>query len=130
MGFWIFMLTMDLLIPVTMIGFGAYFRKRAPGEINGVFGYRTARSMASRAAWDYAHRLCGRIWLWVGLALLPVTAAAFLPLLGGTEAEVGQWGAVICFAQMLLMIAAVIPVEVALSRRFDRNGEPKPPADK
>ena len=32
-----------LLIPVTMLLFGYYFEKKAPNEINGVFGYRTAR---------------------------------------------------------------------------------------
>ena len=39
MGFWIFMLIMDLLLPFTMIGFGRYFMKKAPKEINSVFGY-------------------------------------------------------------------------------------------
>ena len=28
MGFWIFMLIMDLLLPFTMIGFGRYFMNR------------------------------------------------------------------------------------------------------
>ena len=48
MGFWIFMLIMDLLIPVTMIGFGSYFMKNAPKEINAVFGYRTSMSMKNK----------------------------------------------------------------------------------
>ena len=30
MGFWIFMLIMDLLLPFTMIVFGRYFMKKAP----------------------------------------------------------------------------------------------------
>ena len=41
MEFWIFMLIMDLILPFTMIGFGKYFMKKAPKEINSVFGYRT-----------------------------------------------------------------------------------------
>ena len=45
MRFWTFMLLMDLLIPFTMIGFGKYFIKSAPKEINAVFGYRTSMSM-------------------------------------------------------------------------------------
>ena len=39
MGFWIYMLIMDLLLPFTMIGFGRYFMKKAPKEINEMFGY-------------------------------------------------------------------------------------------
>ena len=52
MGFWIFMLIMDLLLPFTMIGFGRYFMKKAPKEINSVFGYRTSMSMKNIAAWQ------------------------------------------------------------------------------
>ena len=32
MGFWIFMLIMDLLIPFTMIGFGKMFLKKIDAE--------------------------------------------------------------------------------------------------
>ena len=53
MGFWIFMLACDLLIPVTMIGFGAYFQKGGPKEINGAFGYRTKRSMKNKEIWEF-----------------------------------------------------------------------------
>ena len=45
MGFWIFMLVMDLLIPVTMVFIGKRFQKKPPKEINGIYGYRTAMSM-------------------------------------------------------------------------------------
>ena len=38
MGFWIFMLIMDLLLPFTMIGFGRYSMKKATKQINSVFG--------------------------------------------------------------------------------------------
>ena len=40
MGFWIFMLIMELLIPLTMIGFGKDFSNQAPKEINSAFGCR------------------------------------------------------------------------------------------
>lgn len=42
------MLVMDLLIPFTMVGFGKYFIKNAPKEINKVFGYRTPMSMKTK----------------------------------------------------------------------------------
>ncbi len=34
MGFWIFMMVMELLIPLIMIIFGKLFSKKAPKEIN------------------------------------------------------------------------------------------------
>ena len=61
MGFWIFMLIMDLLLPFTMIGFGRYFMKKAPKEINSVFGYRTSMSMKNKDTWEFAHKYCGKV---------------------------------------------------------------------
>ena len=58
MGFWIFMLIMDLLIPFTMIGFGKMFLKKAPDQINYVFGYRTSMSMKNQDTWVFAHHYC------------------------------------------------------------------------
>lgn len=40
MGFWVFMLVMDMLIPIVMITFGYVFKRSAPKEINYVFVYR------------------------------------------------------------------------------------------
>ncbi len=34
MGFWIFMLLMNVLLPLCMIGFGKLFLISSPGEIN------------------------------------------------------------------------------------------------
>ena len=67
MGFWIFMLIMDLLIPFTMIGFGKMFLKKAPDQINYVFGYRTSMSMKNQDTWVFAHHYCGKIWYICGL---------------------------------------------------------------
>ena len=78
MGFWVFMLVMDLLIPLTMIGFGRYFIKRVPKEINAVFGYRTSMSMKSKDTWEFAHKYCGRIWYFSGLIMLPITVIFLL----------------------------------------------------
>lgn len=55
--FWI----IDLLIPVTMAGLGLLFTKKPPSSINAVFGYRTKRSRASQAAWDFAHAYGGKV---------------------------------------------------------------------
>lgn len=82
MAFWIFMFVMNMLIPLSMIGFGRYFIKKAPKEINSVFGYRTSMSMKNRDTWELAHRLCGKIWHTAGWILLLCSAAAMLPVMG------------------------------------------------
>lgn len=64
------LLVSGLLCPLLMLGFGLISRKHPPKTINCWYGYRTARSMKSQAAWDFAHRYCGRLWTWLGAILL------------------------------------------------------------
>ena len=82
MGFWIFMLAMDLILPLSMVFLGRYFARRAPGNINMLFGYRTARSMKNQDTWQFAHRYFGKLWYKMGLWLLILSVAAMLPGLG------------------------------------------------
>ena len=82
MGFWIFMLIMDLLLPFTMIGFGRYFMKKAPKEINSVFGYRTSMSMKNKDTWEFAHKYCGKVWYVCGMVMLPITVIFMLLVIG------------------------------------------------
>ncbi len=122
MGFWLFMLIMDLLIPFTMIIFGAIFMKKAPDSINPVFGYRTTMSMKNRDTWEFAHQYCGKLWWILGLTLLPITIIPFLFLLGKDNDRVGIVGGVLCLIQLIPLIGSIIPTERALKRTFDKNG--------
>lgn len=126
MGFWVFMLISDLLIPAVMIGFGRVFLKHPPKEINGIYGYRTAMSMKNKETWEFAHKYCGKLWYVCGLALLPVTIAAMLLVLGKGEDTVGAVGAILCVIQMIPMIGSIFPTERALRKYFDKQGNPKP----
>ena len=93
MGFWIYMLIMDLLIPTVMVLFGRAFLKKAPKEINYVFGYGTSRSMKNKDTWEFAHRYCGKIWLICGFALIPIVAGIMLCFIGADTKTVGYVGA-------------------------------------
>ena len=122
MGFWIFMLIMDLLIPLTMIGFGKYFLKTAPKEINALFGYRTTMSMKNKDTWIFAHNYCGKIWYICGLMLLPVSIIVMILVIGKTKDTVGNVGGILCGVQMIPLIGSIFPTEKALKKTFDKNG--------
>ena len=124
-GFWIFMLVMDLLVPSVMIGFGKLFLNKAPQNINYIFGYRTAMSMKNQDTWQFAHRYCGRLWYWLGLVMLPLTVVLMVFVLGREIGTIGWVGTVICFAQVVPMVGAIVPTELALRRTFDRDGRRK-----
>ena len=123
--FWLFTLATDLLIPLLMIGFGRMFWKKAPREINSTFGYRTTMSMKNQDTWQFAHRYCGRLWYWLGLVMLPLTVVLMVFVLGREIGTIGWVGTVICFAQVVPMVGAIVPTEMALRRTFDKNGRRK-----
>lgn len=122
MEFWMFMLIMAILIPLTMIGFGKYFLRNAPKEINPVFGYRTAMSMKNRDTWEFAHQYCGRIWYVCGWVLLPLSILSMLLVVGQSEYTIGTLGGGVCVVQLIPLIGSIFPTERALRKKFDKNG--------
>lgn len=124
MAFWFYMLFISLLIPITMILIGLVYRKKCPRNINMVLGYRTRRSMMNTKTWVFAHRFCGRIWLWSGGILLPVALMVMLCVWGRDTDTVGYVGAALCALPILTMIGSVVATESALKRNFDLAGRP------
>ena len=123
MGYKIFMFVMLLLIPAVMVGFGAYFMKRAPKKINYVFGYRTARSMKNEDTWKFAHKLIGKIWFVCGAVLLVVGTASFFTFTANKNENAASIASlVILGVQLLVLMCSIIPTESALKKTFDENG--------
>lgn len=121
-GFWLFMLAVDLLIPITMLGFGKAFVDKPPERINCFFGYRTAMSMKNRDTWTFAHRYVGRLWRRIGGILLPVSVLPLLAALGRGTAVIGTVGGAVCCAQVVPLLVSFLPTERALRRTFDPDG--------
>lgn len=106
-----------------MIGFGRYFMKNTPKEINAVFGYRTSMSMKNKDTWEFAHKYCGKIWYACGWILLPITVIFLLLVIGKSKDDVGAIGGAICGAQLIPLIGSIFPTEIALKKMFDKNGK-------
>ena len=122
MGFWIYMMLMDILIPVIMVIFGGIFRKKTPVDINYIFGYRTKRSMKNNMTWNFAHAYCGKLWFIIGSAIIPISILAMLPVTGKDEDTIGWVGAAILIAQMVIIVITVIMTERKLKITFDDYG--------
>ena len=73
-------------LPLFLVGFAfsiAAFvtMKFPPKKINGIYGYRTARSMKSQENWDIAQRYSSRLMLKQGLVMLAIGVLLFaLPI--------------------------------------------------
>ena len=113
---------MLLLIPAVMIVVGVVFLKRPPKRVNGFYGYRTARSMSSQEAWDFAHRACGRLWLGCGAVVGLICLGLEIAVLRWNRELLSTWSGTILLIQCVLLLVTILPVEGALKRNFDRDG--------
>ena len=125
MGFWIYMSLMNLLIPVTMLGFGKLFLCRSPKNINAVFGYRTSRSMKNKETWEFAHKYCGNLWYKAGWIMALFSIIVSILTFGKNEDRIGAYSGILCTIQVIVMLATIIPTEAALKKNFDEDGNPK-----
>lgn len=123
MGFWFFMLAMILLIPAIMLLFGRYFIKKAPKNINYLFGYRTNLSMKNEETWKFSHKYIGNIWYKWGLILLPISVLVMVFVIGKNEDTIGSLGAIITVVQLIPILASIVLTEKALKDNFDKEGK-------
>lgn len=122
MGFWIFMLCTVLLVPLIMLFFGLYFKNKSPKEINSLFGYRTTMSMKNKDTWEFAHHYCGRLWLVLGMIMLPLSVIPMLFFINQDIDVVGIAGGIIEGIQVVVLLISIFPTEKALKKTFDENG--------
>lgn len=125
MGTVITLFICSLIVPLTMLVFGVWMRRRPPKEVGGAFGYRTRRSTKNAETWRFAHEKCGKVWTWGGLVLLVVTAGAMFLLRGNGVDAMTKWTTTLSMAQVVALLASVVPVERALKKHFDDNGNPR-----
>lgn len=118
MWFWVFMLVMDLLTPITMIYFGFRFEKNPPKEINALFGYRTVMSMKNQNTWKFAHKYIGKLWKVCGWPVLLMSTAAMLFVFEKNIIVVSIIGGAVCVIQILIMICTMIPHRNCAQKEF------------
>ena len=114
------------VIPVVLLLFGWLFSHgRYPKHPNGVYGYRTTRSMKNDETWAFAQERWGRLGWRAGWWLL-MLSLLFVAILQTQSVRqhglyVGAWITV----QGVLTLATIIPVERALKNTFDEYGRRK-----
>lgn len=55
------------IVGVVLMAVGVFLIKYPPKKINGLYGYRTSRSMQSHKAWHFSQKYSSRILLIVGV---------------------------------------------------------------
>lgn len=123
LGMWILMLVCNLLMPAVMIGIGRQYEAKPPHKNDGLSGYRTKRSMKNQDTWDFAQAYMGKVWQKAGWVLLPLTVLGqALTLFCPTIESMCMWSLAPTTVEVTALIATIFPVERALKRTFDKNG--------
>lgn len=122
---WIFMFCFNLLIPLLMIIIGRVMFKHPPKKINGIYGYRTLMSMKNQDTWNFAHKMCGKLWWKIGWIIILPSVAVLLPFLSSDNDVIGTVGLILCIIQCLILILSILPVERALRKTFNSDGSRK-----
>lgn len=121
----VYSIAMTVLIPLVMLFAGWMMKKHPPKNISSWYGYRTKRSMQSQAAWDFAHQVCGRLWITWGTVLLIGSGLVCIAYPYVENAYRCMIMVVAVLVQILLLLGTILPTERALQKRFDENGNPK-----
>ena len=111
------------IVPIIMIGIGILWRKGGPKKINGLYGYRTTRSMASQEAWDFAHIYSGKVFLIMGIFQFILTVLAGIYYWPKDDTVVGIATIVVLTIQTLLLVLTIPITEFKLKKKFDENGK-------
>lgn len=129
MGIWIFIMIMDMIIPIIMLVVSQMFIKKMPKHINSIVGYRTTMSMKNKETWKFAHEYCGKLWRVHGGIMLAISIIVMLLVLGKGKESIAIVGGVLCSLQCIWLVVTIIPVEKALRKNFDKNGNRKVQSD-
>ena len=96
--------------------------KHCPQKINGVYGYRTSRSMKNMDTWKFAHEYCGKLWWKLGWLVLIFSIFLQIPFYRSSEETVGIVSSAICVIQLMILILSIVPTEIALKKTFRDDG--------
>ena len=125
MGYIVFLILCNLLVPALMIGCGWWMWKKPPKTINGFAGYRTSMSMKNADTWNFAQELSGRLMWKTGWIILLPSILVQLPFLRMGEDALAIFACVLSLLQCFAFIPPIAITEKALKRRFDSNGNRK-----
>lgn len=122
MGLKIFIFVCNFMIPVIMLFFGVKFRKHGPKNINVIYGYRTSMSMKNKETWEFAHQYCARLWIKLGLVMLIISIFGSMLVFTFIDDIQGIIEVILVTIQTIVLIISIFPVEKALKKNFDENG--------
>lgn len=112
-----------LMLPLLMAGIGRGWKNNPPGQMNGVYGYRTRWSGKSQETWDYAHQRIAALWMKTGVVLLVFSVAALAACWVRAAGELFYIIRSYDTGTDSRNACTIFPVEKGLREHFDEEGK-------
>jgi len=112
----------DIVLPLIMIVFGILALAVIPRKPNWIIGYKTPMACKNQDTWVFAHKHFGKQLVIFGLVYAILSIERIMSAdSGASSAVIG----IIVAAQVVAVLLAFIPTEIALRKNFSKNGERK-----
>lgn len=112
----------NLLIPAILLIGGWLLYYRTPKTINLIYGYRTGLSMKNQDTWNFANKMCGRVWLCWGGPLFALSLLVQLFFIYASEDAFVIMTLVLEGIQLVVIFASIYVVQKAMKQTFDKDG--------
>ena len=106
-----------LMVPIITLIAGYLMYRYTPKSINGLVGYRTSKSMINQDTWDFANKYCASLWIKLGIITTVISFLIYILFDVNKIVSI-----VIVLIQTFLLLLSIIPVEKALKKIFDDDG--------
>jgi len=99
------------IIAVLLVIIGHLMIKNPPGKPNPYIGYRTSSTRKSQDSWDYGQKICGKMFLNLGVILIPLLLLinVSLNMIEGFESIVCMMLTIVI--ELIVLIFGVIYIE-------------------
>lgn len=120
MGYYLTIGVCSFAVPFVMIVFGLHMLLKSSKNRGAFFGYRTLRSVKSDEAWTFANRRAGLLWTLIGFVMGIANVFIFKWVLGFDDVKIIM--CIYMIVQIVILIGVFYPVEKALRKHFDKEG--------
>ena len=115
-------IAVDVMLPLILIVFGIFALAVIPRKPNWIMGYRTPMACKNQDTWVFAHKHFGKQMIIFGLVYVLLSIGRVMLMGNGASSKI--IGAVVV-GQVIAVLLALIPTEIALRKKFDKNGNRK-----
>ena len=115
-----------LIVPLILLGLGAWYYFKPPKQINCSVGFRTYCNTGSQEVWDYSQRLAGFFYMITGGGLLVIMGIISLTFSSRRAMGMIITALVCVIIQLILVVALWFTLSKMISKAYDQDGKRRP----